>query len=304
MEPKIEVVEIGPERALELLEHNERNRKMDFSLVELYRRQMEAGEWRFVGDPIRVSVTGRLLDGQNRLQAVVLSKTTQSFVLVTNLPDESQPYMDVGKKRSASDVFTMYEVPNAPRAAAVTSLLIRYDLRNLLDTKFRLPHSELLAYYQRPENSALIDRGTTVGDAMVKLVPISPAVVGAVHAIASRDSDAFVINEFFQKLREGYGLQEGDAIAALRNWVIRRRREDLRVNRNEYFYLLVRTWNDWVQHIPVYRVQLPKGGLQSSEQIPRLKIAHEQDGEPVSEDNPVTTPYSKTRKEREAAKAS
>lgn len=301
MEPKIEVVEIDPERALELLEHNERNRKMDFSLVELYRRQMEAGEWRFVGDPIRVSRTGRLLDGQNRLQAVVQSETTQPFVLVTNLPDESQPYMDVGKKRSASDVFTMYEVPNAPRAAAVTSLLIRYDLGNLLDTKFRLPHAELLAYYQRPENTALIDRGTSVGDGMIKLVPISPAVVGAVHAIASRDSDAFVINEFFQKLREGYGLQEGDAIAALRNWLIRRKREDLRVNRNEYFYLLVRTWNDWVQHIPVYRVQLPKGGLQSSDQIPRLKIAHEQDGEPVSEDNPVTTPYSKTRKEREAA---
>jgi len=304
MDPKIEVVKIGPERALELLEHNERNRKMDFSLVELYRRQMEAGKWRFVGDPIRVGVTGRLLDGQNRLQAVVLSKTTQKFVLVTNLADESQPYMDVGKKRTASDVFTMYEVPNPPRAAAVTNMLVRYDLRNMLDTKFRLSHSELLAYYQRPENTALIDRGTTVGDSMMKLVPISPAVVGAVHVIASRDSDAFVINEFFEKLRLGYGLQEGDAIAALRNWVIRRRREDLRVNRNEYFYLLVRTWNDWVQHIPVYRVQLPKGGLQSSDQIPRLKIAREQDGEPVSEDNPVVTPYSKTRKEREAAKAS
>jgi hypothetical protein len=303
MEPKIEVVQIDPDRALQLLEHNEHNRPMDWSLVALYQRQMEQPDgWRFVGDPIRVSVTGRLLDGQNRLQAVVLSKTTQTFVLVTNLPDESQPYMDVGKKRSASDVFSMYEVPNAPKAAAVTNLLVRYDLRNMLDTKFRLPHAELLAYYQRPENTELIDRATVVGQAMIKLVPISPAVVGAMHAIVSRDSDAFVINEFFEKLRLGYGLEEGDAISALRNWVIRRKREDLRVNRNEYFYLLVRTWNDWVQHIPVYRVQLPKGGLQASDQIPRAKVAHEQDGEPVSEDNPVTTPYSKTRKEREAEK--
>lgn len=302
MEPKIEVVQIGPERALELLEHNERNRKMDFSLVQLYREQMEKpDEWRFVGDPIRVSVTGRLLDGQNRLQAVVLSETTQQFVLVTNLPDESQPYMDVGKRRTASDVFLMNEVPNAPRAAAVTNLLMRYEAGKLLDGRFRLPHSALLAYYQRPGNTDLINRGTTMGNSIVEVIPISPAVVGSVHAIVSRDSDPFVINEFFEKLRVGYGLEEGDAVAALRNWLLRRKREDLRVNRAEYFYTLARTWNDRAQNIPVYRVQLPKGGLQSSDQIPKLKIAGPREPEEVSEDNPAVTPYSLTRREMDAA---
>lgn len=299
---KIETVEIGPERAMELLAHNDHNRPMDFALVKTYARQMSApGEWRFVGDPIRVSKTGRLLDGQNRMQAIVQSGTTHKFALISGLEDDDQAYMDVGKKRTPGDVFGMFGVPNAPRAAAVTNMLMRYEMRNLLDTKYKITVAEQLDYYRNPDNTHRIDTGTTIGDGMIKLLPISPAVVGAVHAAVSRESDPFVTEEFFVKLREGYGLEQGDGISALRNWLIRRKREDLRVNRNEYFYLLARTWNDWVQGIPASRVQLPKGGLQSSDQIPWLKVAGPERSidAPISEDNPVVTPRGFSAKERD-----
>lgn len=302
MTVKIEAVEIGPDRALELLEHNDHNRPMDFTLVKTYERQMRSGQWRFVGDPIRVSITGRLLDGQNRLQAVVNSGITQTFALMTGLSDDDQAYMDVGKRRSPGDVFAMNGVPNAARAAAVTHLLMRYQMRNLLDNRYKITIAEQLDYYQDPANQHRIDVGTTIGDGMVKLVPISPAVIGAIHVIVSERSDAFVVEEFFTKLREGYGLTQDDGISALRNWALRRKREDLRVHRNDFFFLLAKTWNDWVQGIPVYRVQLPKGGLTSSEQIPPLKIAGAErsiDG-PVTEDNPAVTPRSLTRKELDA----
>lgn len=300
MEPKIEVVRIDPEMAAELLrDHNDRNRPIDWTVVRTYARQMTDGKWTFVGDPIRRSVTGRLLDGQYRLSAVVQSGTTQEFVLVSGLPDDSQTFMDIGKKRTPSDVFAMHQVPNAPRAAAVTNLVMRYELRNMLDTKYVITIDELLSYYRDEANTNLIDRGTSMGDSVKRILPMSPAVVGAVHVIVSRESDPFTVAEFFEKLIKGYGLEEGDSIAALRNWVIRRKREDLRVNRYEYFYLLARTWNDWVRDVPAYRVQLPKGGLTSSEQIPQLVVAGPRDAEPISEDNPLATPRSLTRRERE-----
>lgn len=301
MTPKIEIVEIGPERALELLEHNDHNRPMDYSLVKTYARQMTEGQWRFVGDPIRQSVTGRLLDGQNRLQAVVNSETTQRFALMTGLADDDQKYMDVGKKRTPGDVFVMFGVLNGPKAAAVTSLLMRYGMRNLLDGRYKITNAELLGYYQNPANTQLIDVGTTVGVTTARTIPISSAVVGAVHAAMSRESDPFAVNEFFEKLRLGYGMDKDDPINALRNWLLRRKREDLRVNRNEYLYMLVRTWNDWAQGIPTFRAQLPKGGLQSSDQIPWLKVAGPRQPEVVSEDNPAVTPRSLTRRELEAA---
>jgi hypothetical protein len=111
---KIEEVTIDPARALELLEHNDRNRPMDFSLVKTYARQMTEGQWRFVGDPIRVSITGRLLDGQNRLQAVVQSETEQPFVLLSGLSDDDQAYMDVGKRRTPGDVCSECPTRRAP----------------------------------------------------------------------------------------------------------------------------------------------------------------------------------------------
>lgn len=299
MTVKIETVEIGPERALELLKHNDRNRPMDFSLVATYERQMSAGKWTFVGDPIRVSTTGRLLDGQNRLMAIVQSGTEQEFVLITGLPDDTQPFMDIGKKRSYADVFAMYEIPGAHRAAAITQLLIRFEMRNMLDTKFKLTTSELLEYYQAGDNPQRINKATTVSDRLIKYIPLSPAVAGTVHVAASRISDPFAVNEFFDGLVEGFGLAEGNPIAALRNWVIRRKREDLRVNRNEYFFLLARTWNSWVQREEIFRVQLPKGGLQSSDQIPLLKPAGPPEKRPVTEDNPVVLPRGLSAKERD-----
>ena len=302
MEPKLEETEIGPERALELLKRNERNRPMDFALVKTYTRQMKTpGGWRFVGDPIRVSVTGRLLDGQNRLQAVVNSETTQKFALMTGLADDDQKYMDVGKRRSPGDVFTMFGVSNGAKTAAVTKLLMSYGMRNLLDTKYKITNAELLDYYQDPANMPLIDAGVTVGDSTARTIPISPAVVGTIHAAASRDSDPFTVNEFFEKLRLGYGMGKDDPINALRNWLLRRRREDLRVNRFDFFFVAAKSWNDWVQGIPVYRVQLPQGGLQSSEQIPWLKVGGPRQPEEVSEENPAVTPYSLTRREMDAA---
>lgn len=301
-EPKIKVVVIDPAYAHTLLANNDRNRPMDHSLVRTYARLMTVGKWTFVGDPIRVSTTGRLLDGQNRLSAIVQSDTTQQFVLITNLPDDSQDVMDVGKKRSPSDVFSMNDVPNAPAAAAVTNLVMRYDLGNVLDTKYRITVAELLAYYQDPANTTLIDNGTAMGQSVKRMLPLSPAVVGTIHVAASRISDPYAVNVFFEGLIHGHNLTRESPIAALRNWVIRRHREDLRVARTEYFYLLIKVWNAWVQGEEMFRAQLPKGGLTSSDQIPALLPAAAPDVEPVTEDNPAVTPYSRTRKENEARK--
>jgi hypothetical protein len=193
----------------------------------------------------------------------------------------------------------MNKVSNAGTAAAVTNLLIRYEQGNMIDTKYVIQSGELLDYYQREGMPELINRGVHMGIQVKQMLPISPSISGAVYVIASQISDAFLVNEFFDKLIEGYGLQEGDAIAALRNWVIRRRREDLRTKRHEYFYVLARTWNGWATNEEVSRVQLPRDGLTSSAQIPKLVPVKLREPAAVTEDNPAVTPYSRTRKEQE-----
>lgn len=300
MEPTIAIEEIGPEEAAELLRDNDHNRRTDWRVIENYARQMSDGLWTFAGDPIRVSVTGRLLDGQYRLNAVIQSQTTQKFTVVRNLPNESQPFMDVGKRRSPGDVFSMYEVPAPGPAAALTQLLMRYERGAVLEQKHSITAAEALAYYQDPANAQLINEGTKLGLSAKRMIPLNPSVTGVVFVAARRHTDAFTVNEFFEQLINGLGLNEGDAIAALRSWLMRRQRENLKVNRAEYLWMLTRVWNAWVTGEKLYRIQLPKGGLTSKDKIPTLLPGNERELEPISEDNPAVTPRGLTRREREA----
>lgn len=64
-------VTITPEKAKTLLVMNTKNRKLSRKLVQKYASDMAAGRWPYNGDPIRVSVSNVLLDGQHRLEACI-----------------------------------------------------------------------------------------------------------------------------------------------------------------------------------------------------------------------------------------
>lgn len=302
MEPKIEVKTIGPEEARKLVadDVNVDNRRIDWKIVSTYARQMIEGHWTFVGDPIRISVIGELLDGQHRLHAVIQSGRAQDFVVVSNLPKATRANIDIGRKRTPADVFAMNKISNAGTAAAVANLCMRYAMGNVLDNKYVIQTSEVLEYYQTDGNADLIDRGVVLGNQVKAMLPISPSLSGAIFVIASRTSDAFVVNEFFDKLIEGYDLHPGDAILAYRSWIVRRKRESLKTKRGEHFYMLANCWNSWATNEVVSRVQLPRDGLVSSDQIPQL-VSARQKPRAITEDNPVPTHYSRTRKEIEAS---
>lgn len=295
----IEDVVITPAQAKEYLRDdvNTGNRRLDWKLVDLYARMMLSGEWAFVGDPIRMSVTGRLLDGQNRLQALILSGTSQRFLMISGLPDESQTYMDVGKRRTTSDVFTMQSIPYPTLSAAIVTLVLRVLRGKTLDNGYKIASSEVLAYYG--EHAAEIDAAVRCAASTKALVPISPAILGLVHVHASRIADPFVVNEFFERLRTGADLSPGNPILAARNWFLRRKRDDLRFKRFDALFILARAWNAWAANEELHRVILPVGGVTDAHQIPAMNAPLPRPERPVTEDNPRATPRSKTRAERE-----
>jgi hypothetical protein len=97
-------LEITPQLAEELLRRNMpgANRTAVFSVVHYYAGMMENGEWPKTGQPIIFSVTGKLLDGQHRLWASLLSGMSFPTFVVTNVPEHSQlfAYIDNSKPRN------------------------------------------------------------------------------------------------------------------------------------------------------------------------------------------------------------
>lgn len=72
------------------------NRTLRKSRVEQYAADMKAGRWQLNGEAIKFDNTGRLLNGQHRLHAIVLADVTVKMLVVSGLDPNTQTTMDTG----------------------------------------------------------------------------------------------------------------------------------------------------------------------------------------------------------------
>ncbi|WP_019933896.1 hypothetical protein [Oceanimonas smirnovii] len=122
----IEKLIITPSMAEGLLKKNTANRPCSMDRAKALSDAMIRGEWQFNGDTIRVADDGTLLDGQHRLNAVIISKIPLPAILITGLPRDSFKTIDGGKSRTTGDRLAVNGVKNYNTVAAAASLYIRW----------------------------------------------------------------------------------------------------------------------------------------------------------------------------------
>ena len=122
----ISIETITPRVATEWLQYNASNRPLSKSVVDRYVREMRNGAWDNDGSPIRFSKTGRLLDGQHRLNAVAISRVSIEAVVMRGLGDDSFKTMDTGKSRGGADILGIAGFKNTTKAAAIASAWNNY----------------------------------------------------------------------------------------------------------------------------------------------------------------------------------
>lgn len=94
---------VSPDKARTLLAANVGNRAARAHKIAHYERVLRDGKWRPTTDAVGVSATGRLINGQHRLQAIVNTGIGAELLVVSGLPDQSQLAIDRGLKRSTAD---------------------------------------------------------------------------------------------------------------------------------------------------------------------------------------------------------
>lgn len=155
---------ITPEYASELLTKNTLNRPVNQATVDDYAAQMEKGLWKLNGEPVIVSTTGNLLDGQHRLLACVKANVGFTTVITTGIDASNFDTIDTGKVRSAADVFNIVGISNAAMMSSIVSSYFNIkkndynyvDTRNATLRKLKISKHELCDFYQR--HSELVDR--------------------------------------------------------------------------------------------------------------------------------------------------
>ena len=95
---------ITPTMALNWLENaNTNNRKVSDAYVKRLARDMKAGRWRLTHQGIAFDPHGVLLDGQNRLWAIVEADMPMEMHVWFNISPESLPVIDGVKPRTLAD---------------------------------------------------------------------------------------------------------------------------------------------------------------------------------------------------------
>jgi hypothetical protein len=262
-------VPIGPDYAKELLDANVKNRKKNAIAVARYTQDMKEGRWHNVGDPIRVGVSGALLDGQQRLTSVIESDTTQEFDLITDIPDEFMSVIDTGKTRTPGDVFSMNGIVDPNTSAAISRMYIKWMNGTTLNKNRPVSNQELLDF--ATQHADRLDEATRQGRDSKRGLGMNPTVAGTIYFAARDVADLFDVNYFFSRLFDGNFMTPGNPIGVLRNFILRQKKMDARIGREEFLYYSIQTWNNWATGDSVARLQLPKGGLQRSEQFRPLQ---------------------------------
>jgi hypothetical protein len=207
---------ITPSDAMEWLGLNTRNRKQKERKIVEIAREIRSAHWKVNGESIIFGASGRLLDGQNRLMAIVRAEGTVVALVVRGIPDEFFLTIDTGVARTGADVCRIAEEPNSATLAAGLSVLWRF-----------INGTSGGPWHDCPTRGELLDllaaheefRASVQFTASHVMPGCPPGITSALHYLFSlKNRD--MAERFFLGLLEGENLKKEDPVYSLRNKLI------------------------------------------------------------------------------------
>lgn len=218
---KIEQRLITPEVAKSLLKSNTCNfRSLNNSRVIKYARDMAASAWLDCGDPLRISATGVLLDGQHRLHAIIKSGVSVSMVVIADLDERSAMMMDKGQSRTVSSWMQHKKIKNASNIASLSRAVLVHRLGLWSQPAWasdKYTDSDVIAIGERHEEtlqSAL--RTARIAENKTYIATSILATLMHEAAFPKKAEDTFLCVWFCTSLRDGLDLSKEDAVYHLR----------------------------------------------------------------------------------------
>lgn len=245
---KTEVLKINAEKAKELLKSNYDNRAETKSHVKFLAIQMLEGKWKFTADPIKISKTGRILDGQHRLMAVIESDTEQDFLFCYDLDNEVFDVLDTGKNRSAANVLSIKGFDNYVAVASLAKMIIRYSVGSYsgiitgmgnISGRKAVTNQDILKFAQSNDLMPYVKHGYALNTKCKLLTGTAYAFF--YYLFTNIDEEA--ANVFFERLVSGVHLTHKDPILYLRNKLIDDMGANNKMNARSKMGYVLKCWN-------------------------------------------------------------
>lgn len=212
----MELRTITPEMSQHFLSKNKNNRKVTEKNVIGIMRALSNNEWALNGETIKFDINGNVIDGQHRLIACVRTGIPFESYIVKDLPSESFTTIDIGSRRTAADILSIHEAPNANNLAAIIKCYVeaRYNKSYSVGT-IKATNDQILNEYK--SNPEMYQKLAVTYQIVAKFVT-TPFIAISKSAIEIYGDHWF--DESIAKIKTGQNLEYGDPCLALREWAI------------------------------------------------------------------------------------
>lgn len=262
-EPTAEWVDITPELAALWLESNADNRSIRNAAVIGYMNDIMSGRWMVTGETIKFDFTGRLIDGQHRLSAIVRSGLTIRSLVVRGIDPLAQRVIDVNIRRTAGDqlrLLGLVEGSNVMDIASAARLALAIDAGYLTrygNVRGVISHADIFEWVEtHPE---IGDHAKNARRLYNRLGAAPSPLAYAMWRLAQIDAEDAA--EFFQSTAEFATSGEGDPRAALIR-VFANTENRLSRLPGAVIGVTFTAWNAWRDQLKIKSIPLidPKGG--------------------------------------------
>jgi hypothetical protein len=236
---------ITPSIAIEMLKNNDGNRRMKMPSVYRYSQEMKNGKWKEdTGELIKISKSGKVLDGQHRLKAVIHSGVSIYFHIAYGLSDEIFDVLDTGSLRNAADSFFISGIKNSnavPSMISLNDLLLKGAKDTNGQKNVKLSNSELLDKYN--VNPIFWDNVSRKSmnwyNSFSKI--LAPSIIGGMYSTFIY-KDSAQANLFMAELCEGINVTN-NTINILRNVLIKDKISSKKMPMDMKLALIIKCWN-------------------------------------------------------------
>ncbi len=241
---RVEYIQVTPDLAAQWLGRNKKNRNIRVAVVQGLAEAELRGEWQLNGETIKIDWDGNLLDGQHRLTSIVKSGMTLPCLVVTGLDPAVLDTIDQGLKRQFADYLVMEGQKYAAGIAATTRLLWQFENKKLVIGRDAKQPTIIQLRDCLAANLDLLDV-MPLAYALNDELGLARSMAAFTYLLCRRKSrDA--ADEFFDQLRSGSYLEEGDAIWILRRHLLKARMDQTRKIRPEVKGAwIIKQWNAW-----------------------------------------------------------
>lgn len=232
---------VTPEVAEALIEKNALNqRSAKETAIIRYSRDMQKGLWvPDTGETLKINRDGFVVDGQNRLHAVVQSQTPVVFDIAWNVDNNAIYAIDGGSVRTTKDDLQFHGIHDKIVVGPLVKWIVGWEKGNFLNGGGRLSPTRQEVrqrYLMEPQS---FDTAAMYGRACRSRLHMNAPAAGLAHfQFAKLDEEA--AEKFFDLLIGGMDLNGLSPVYALRNGMIEKARQYDKV---QQLYFMIRAWN-------------------------------------------------------------